>query len=185
MDYLLSIVIGYALGSLPFAYWLGRLRGVDIRQVGTCNPGAANLFREVSKPLGVATFLLDAAKGGSAVVAGIALGLPAGGELLPGAAAVVGHWHPAFLRFRGGEGLATAIGVGLGALPMASAVGLAAGVAATAAWRNTGRGAGLGWAAFLGVSMGLSQDWRLIGGLVGLGIVILARTVWRGRGGQT
>jgi len=64
-------------------------------------------------------------------------------------------------------------------------VGLAAGVAATAAWRNTGRGAGLGWAAFLGVSMGLSQDWRLIGGLVGLGIVILARTVWRGRGGQT
>ncbi len=181
MDYLLAIALGYLLGSIPFAYLLGRVRSIDIRQVGTGNPGAANLFRKVSRPLGVSAAVLDGAKGAAAVVIGISLGLDSGAELLPGAAAVAGHWYPIFFRFRGGEGLATAIGAVLGALPIAGAIGLAVGVSVTAAWRNTGRGAGMGWAAFLGASTGLGRDWAVIAGVMGLGVVILARTLVRSR----
>ena len=109
-------------------------------------------------------------------------GTSGGAPLLPGAAAVAGHWHPLPLRFRGGAGLATAIGVCIGALPIAAAVGLAVGVAATAGWRNVGRGAGLGWTALLGVALGLGERWYVVLGLVGLGAIILGRARLTSRG---
>ena len=175
MNYFLAIVAGFALGSIPFPVLLGKMQGADPRTVGTGNPGAANLFREISKPLGTLAAILDGGKGVLAVLVGGWLGLPEGATLLPGAAAIVGHWYPPITRFRGGQGLATAIGVGIGVLPLASAIGLAVGVVTTASWRNVGRGAGAGWTAFLGVSLGLENTWFVILGVLGLGIVLVVR----------
>lgn len=179
MAYAISILIGYALGCIPFPYLLGRMRGVSLYETGTGNPGAANLFRQVSRPLGVLAALLDMAKGALAVSTGEWLGLPEPMWLLPGVAAVAGQWYPAILKFRGGEGLATAVGVALGALPIAGAVGAVVGVPAVAALRNTGYGVGLGWTAFLGVALARGSPLSVILGLMVLGVIILLRSVAR------
>ena len=97
----LAVVGGYLLGALPFGYWLPLvLRGEDIRAHGSGNVGATNVFRVYGRRFGIAVALLDFAKGFAAA----ALGLWAGGALvgvLAGAAAMVGHARPVFLRFHG------------------------------------------------------------------------------------
>ncbi|MSQ33189.1 MAG: hypothetical protein EXR60_02030 [Dehalococcoidia bacterium] len=115
MDGLLaSLLLGYALGSVPVVYLLARAWGVDICSVGTGNPGAANVYRAVGRVPGVLVFLADAMKGAGAVLLARALGVAPELVVLAGAAAVVGHWYPLALRFRGGAGLATALGRGPG-----------------------------------------------------------------------
>ena len=179
MDYFVSIIAGFALGAVPFAYVLGRLRHVDVTQRGTRNPGAANLFREVSRPLGVVAIALDTAKGSGAVLIGFALGLEGAEGLAPGASAVLGHLYTPVLRFRGGAGLATTIGVGLGVLPIAAGVGFGVGIAMTLVLRNTGRGAGIGFAAFLALGIALGDPWPSIGGIMALGFAITGRALMR------
>src|SRR3990172_5070445 len=117
----LAVLGGYLLGSLPFGYWLPRLfRGEDIRTRGSGNVGAANVFRVYGRRLGAAVALLDVAKGFAAAL----LGLWAGGALigvLAGAAAMLGHARPVFLRFqRGGKMVATAGGAALALAPLAA-----------------------------------------------------------------
>src|SRR5919106_1191650 len=114
----LAVLGGYVLGSLPFGYWLPRvLRGEDIRTRGSGNVGATNVFRVYGKRLGIAVALLDVAKGFTAAL----LGVLAGGALvggLAGAAAMIGHARPVFLRFaRGGKMVATPGGAFLGLAP--------------------------------------------------------------------
>jgi acyl phosphate:glycerol-3-phosphate acyltransferase len=123
----LIIAAGYILGSMPWGYWLPRLlRGVDIRRLGSGNPGATNVWRTLGFKFGMAVAVLDIAKGAAAAV----LGLWLGGDLvgvLAGVAAMVGHWRPLFLRFaRGGKMVATTGGVALALAPFAalSAAGL-------------------------------------------------------------
>ncbi|MBA3434059.1 MAG: glycerol-3-phosphate 1-O-acyltransferase PlsY [Actinobacteria bacterium] len=106
---------------MPFGYWLPRVfRGEDIRTRGSGNVGATNVFRVYGRRLGIAVALLDLAKG---FVAGL-LGLWAGGALvgvLAGAAAMIGHARPIFLRFeRGGKMVATAGGATLALAPLAA-----------------------------------------------------------------
>ncbi len=177
MTYLYAILAGYALGAPPFAYWLGRLRGVDLTKVGSKNPGAANLFRQVSRPLGVLAIGLDGAKGALAVLVGGWIGLSDGATLVPGVAAVVGHMHSPLLGFRGGAGLATALGVGIAASPVAGSIAFGVGVAATVLGRNVGRGSGYGWAAYVIIAPFLGDRWYVILGLVGLGGALLARAL--------
>src|SRR5918996_2493034 len=117
----LAVLGAYALGSLPFGYWLPRvLRGEDIRTRGSGNVGATNVFRVYGKRLGIAVALLDVAKGFTAAL----LGVLAGGALvggLAGAAAMVGHARPVFLRFeKGGKMVATAGGAFLALAPVAT-----------------------------------------------------------------
>jgi len=117
----LAIVGGYLLGSLPFGYWLPRVvRGEDIRQRGSGNVGATNVFRVYGRRIGIAVALLDLAKGFAAAL----LGLWAGGPLigvLAGAAAMVGHARPVFLRFeKGGKMVATAGGAFFALAPLAA-----------------------------------------------------------------
>lgn len=117
----LAVLGGYLLGSMPFGYWLPRLfRGEDIRTRGSGNVGATNVFRVYGRRLGIAVALLDLAKG---FAAGL-LGLWAGGALvgvLAGAAAMIGHARPVFLRFeRGGKMVATAGGAALALAPLAA-----------------------------------------------------------------
>ena len=116
----LAVVGGYLLGSLPFGYWLPRIfRGEDIRKQGSGNVGASNVFRVYGRRLGIAVALLDLGKGFAAGV----VGLWAGGALigvLAGAAAMVGHARPVFLRFeKGGKMVATGGGVFLALAPLA------------------------------------------------------------------
>lgn len=121
MTDVLAVLGGYLLGSLPFGYWLPRLfRGEDIRTRGSGNVGAANVFRVYGRRLGIAVALLDVAKGFAAAL----LGLWAGGALigvLAGAAAMLGHARPVFLRFqRGGKMVATGGGAALALAPLAA-----------------------------------------------------------------
>lgn len=106
----LAVVAGYLAGSIPFGLLLTRLAGLgDIRRVGSGNIGATNVLRTGNKGLAALTLLLDGGKGALAVLA-----IEQGGEtagLIAGVAAVIGHNFPLWLRFRGGKGVATTIGV--------------------------------------------------------------------------
>ena len=116
----LALVIGYLLGSIPFGVILTRLGGAgDLRQIGSGNIGATNVLRTGRRGLAAATLILDAAKG-FAAVATVAAVSP-GNELVAAAAAFVGHLYPVWLRFRGGKGVATMLGI---ALALAWPVGL-------------------------------------------------------------
>jgi glycerol-3-phosphate acyltransferase PlsY len=115
---LLAAAIGYLLGSIPTAYVMTRLRkGVDIRQVGSHNMGAMNVLRTVGPMEAIAVLFIDAAKGIAAVVIARALELPVYSVLVAAAAAVAGHDFTVFLRFHGGKGGATSLGILLFLLP--------------------------------------------------------------------
>jgi glycerol-3-phosphate acyltransferase PlsY len=122
--WIISIAIAYLLGSIPFGYVLVRVfRKEDIRQHGSGNIGATNVVRSGAKGLGIATLLLDLLKGLAAVLIARRLGAANYDlEMLAAIAAVLGHVFPVWLRFRGGKGVATALGVFL-ALTWPSAVG--------------------------------------------------------------
>jgi acyl phosphate:glycerol-3-phosphate acyltransferase len=107
---LAAIAIGYGLGSIPFGLLLTRIAGLgDVRAIGSGNIGATNVLRTGHKGLAAATLLLDAAKGAAAVLA--AASLVPGQEQVAALAALIGHLHPLWLRFRGGKGVATFLGV--------------------------------------------------------------------------
>src|SRR3954471_17383048 len=108
---MLSVLLGYLAGSVPFAFLLARRAGVDVRVAGSGNVGAANVLRTAGPWRGVLVMMLDMAKGAAAVLA--AHGATAGAPVvaLAGAAAVVGHIYPVWLRFHGGKGVAVASGV--------------------------------------------------------------------------
>jgi len=108
----LAIIIGYVLGSIPFAYIIGRLKkGVDIREVGGGNVGALNTYREIGPIYGLGVLVSDIIKGALSVWIATWLGLELEWICVAGFAAVVGHNWPVFIKFRGGMGAATVIGV--------------------------------------------------------------------------
>lgn len=107
---LYAIVLGYLLGSIPFGLILTRAIGIDIRSIGSGNIGATNVLRTGNRPLAAATLLLDAAKGAAAVLAARYL-WGESAAMVAGLAAFAGHIFPVWLRFRGGKGVATYIGV--------------------------------------------------------------------------
>jgi acyl phosphate:glycerol-3-phosphate acyltransferase len=132
------IVIAYLLGSIPFGYLIVRAtQGADVRETGSGGTGATNVSRRAGKGAGVLTLMLDALKGAAAVaIAKVVLGLPVFAEgALAGAslenaywwvaaaaiAAILGHIFPVWLRFRGGKGVATGVGVFLMLTPLAVA----------------------------------------------------------------
>lgn len=123
--WLTSISIAYVLGSIPFGYLLVRVfRKEDIREQGSGNIGATNVARSGAKGLGVATLLLDLGKGSAAVLLARHLagsGGVANYDVMVAAAvaAVVGHCFPVWLGFKGGKGVATALGVFLALTPLA------------------------------------------------------------------
>jgi len=115
-----AIVCGYLLGSIPSGYIAARLKkGIDIRNVGTRVMGALNVYYEVGHAAGVLVLLADIGKGVGAVLLARWLGVDLIFQLLAGLAAVLGHIFPVFLKFRGGRGGATSIGVLLILLPKA------------------------------------------------------------------
>ncbi|MCW3835363.1 glycerol-3-phosphate 1-O-acyltransferase PlsY [Sphingomonas canadensis] len=105
-----ALLLGYLLGSIPFGVLLTRLGGAgDLRQIGSGNIGATNVLRTGRKGLAAATLLLDMAKGAAAVL--LAEALFPGTAMLGGLGAFLGHCFPVWLKFRGGKGVATLMGV--------------------------------------------------------------------------
>ena len=111
--YIAAFVIAYLIGSIPFGLILARIAGHgDIRRIGSGSIGATNVLRTGDKRLAALTLLLDVGKGAVAVVLGNMFGPDM--AVLAGAGALVGHLFPVWLKFRGGKGVATALGVFLG-----------------------------------------------------------------------
>ena len=109
---ILALVIAYLLGSIPCAYLIARLvKGVDIRKVGGGNVGTVNTMREIGTLPGFGVLLADMAKGALAVLIAQWLGLHLYWVFAAGLVSVVGHNWPVWLKFRGGQGLATTMGV--------------------------------------------------------------------------
>jgi glycerol-3-phosphate acyltransferase PlsY len=127
-----ALLLGYALGSIPFGILLTRLTGAgDLRKIGSGNIGATNVLRTGRKGLAAATLLLDAAKGTAALL--LAEGLFPGTAQLAAIGAMAGHLWPVWLRFAGGKGVATYFGIVLGFV-LADGLGWAAPAAYAATW---------------------------------------------------
>lgn len=119
-------LVCYAIGSLPTAYLFTRyILGQDIRDIGDNNSGAANVFRNVGAKAGMAVGAIDIIKGSVVIVLAKVLVDDTGMEMMAGAAALAGHNFPVHLKFRGGRGAATAVGVLIASVPI---VGLPIGV---------------------------------------------------------
>jgi glycerol-3-phosphate acyltransferase PlsY len=128
LDWLLGlavIVIGYLLGSIPGSYIMARLtKGVDIRKVDTGNVGAASTMRAIGVWQGIVALFIDMAKGAAAILVAQALSVPLPWVLGAGFAAFLGHNYPLYLGFKGGQGVATMIGIFLVLSPFAALASL-------------------------------------------------------------
>jgi glycerol-3-phosphate acyltransferase PlsY len=121
----LSIIIAYLLGSIPFAYIIGKFSGFDVRRIGDKNVGTFNVFRHGGWAAGIITLVADVGKGALAIVVARVLSANELVVLGAGVAVVIGHNLPVFLRFRGGRGLAAVIGALLALLPVEMLIAVA------------------------------------------------------------
>ena len=110
----LVCLLAFLVGAIPFGLLIGKLKGIDLREKGSGNIGATNAMRQLGKPLGALVFVLDALKGGLPVFLAHRLALSPEWVVGAGFAAVFGHIYSPFVRFKGGKGVATALGVLLG-----------------------------------------------------------------------
>lgn len=118
---ILALVTGYLFGSIPFGLILTRMAGKgDVRSIGSGNIGATNVMRAGGKGLAAATLALDALKATAAVLA-VRLLWP-GTEAFAAAGALIGHLYPVWLRFRGGKGVATLLGILIALFPVGAAI---------------------------------------------------------------
>lgn len=123
----LSLLGGYLLGSVPFGLIAGKLHGIDIREHGSRNIGATNVWRVCGWKLGLPVFLLDALKGAAAVwlarwLAQRFFGAPDWCSVGGAMACILGHSFPVWLRFVGGKGVATSLGAIIALMPIVSAI---------------------------------------------------------------
>jgi acyl phosphate:glycerol-3-phosphate acyltransferase len=177
--WLLSIAIAYLLGSIPFGYLLVRLfRHEDIRNTGSGNIGATNVARSGAKGLGVLTLILDALKGYVSVI--FALHLSHGNTafgVVAAVAAILGHVFPIWLRFRGGKGVATALGVFLALTPATALAVLAVFVIVFALTRYVSLASIIASAAFPFIALYFIHDHTpiVIGGLFFIPLLIILK----------
>jgi glycerol-3-phosphate acyltransferase PlsY len=164
-------LLGYLLGSIPFGLLLTRAAGLgDIRKVGSGNIGATNVLRTGHKGLAAATLLLDALKGVVAVLIARQLGeLAAVGAA---AGAVLGHMFPVWLSFKGGKGMATALGVMWGLAWPVGAIACAAWLAFAAVFRYSSL------ATLLSVVVAAIAAWFLTDSRAAMLLTLLVPLVW-------
>jgi glycerol-3-phosphate acyltransferase PlsY len=165
----LVVAAGYVLGSLPFGYWIGRLRGIDLREHGSGNTGATNALR-------VLGLRLDVGTGAAAALLGEAVGGDGLG-VLAGVAAVVGHAFPVFLGFGGGKGVATAAGVMFALVPFIGLAVLLLWAVVIAATRYVSVGSMVAGVAFPLLTLAFDQAWPV----TAFALFAAAMILWRHR----
>jgi glycerol-3-phosphate acyltransferase PlsY len=194
-----AFLFAYLLGSLPFGYLIARyVAGVDIRKTGSGNIGATNVARVLGKKLGIAVLVLDCLKGALPTLLLPPLLAESATDrlhlaVLSGTAAIVGHMFPCWLKFRGGKGVATALGVALALGPLATGAAFVVFVLCVALTRIVSLGSVLAACTFCGVELWVLQPspfghetWSLatFSTLVPLLIVVRHRSnlsrLWRG-----
>lgn len=188
-----AVVLGYILGAIPFAHIITRWRaGKSIRQEGDGNAGARNVWHVVGPFWGTLVAVLDGLKGlGAVLLARSLLGASEVGQLLAGPAAILGHAFSPLLRFRGGKGLATTVGVLMAWVPWSTATALVITGVAQIFFRNMDRSIMLGTTAGIVLPPAFGYSWAfslyalvICLGLWGIKLLDLAheREVWRRSG---
>jgi glycerol-3-phosphate acyltransferase PlsY len=168
---LVPFLVGYLFGSVPFGLLIAQAAGIgDIRKMGSGNIGATNVLRTGNKTLAAATLLLDALKGVVAVLLCGLVGLPS--ALAAAVGAVVGHLFPVWLKFKGGKGMATAIGIMLGLNWIVGVVTCAAWLVLAAAFRYSSL-ASLG-----SILVGALTTWLLMPWWAALVVTLIVPLVW-------
>ena len=174
MKTVLLVAAGYVLGSMPWGYWLPRLvKRDDIRRHGSGNIGGTNVWRVYGWRLGLPVVLLDTAKGFvPALVATLMVSHLAG--VLAGAAAMLGHWRPMFLRWRrGGKVVATCGGAFLGIAPVIGAVGLGVWIAVFLIFRYASLASIVGALSLPVAAVLLDEPWPVIAFAAGAAAAVL------------
>ncbi len=167
---LLSLALGYLLGSIPFGLLLTRAAGLgDIRKVGSGNIGATNVLRTGRKGLAAGTLLLDALKGVAAVLIARYLGWD---PVAAAAGAVIGHMFPVWLGFRGGKGVATTLGIMWGLSWMVGALACVAWLVFAFLFRYSSL------AALLSVVIAAVAAWFLLDSRAAWLLTLLVPLVW-------
>jgi glycerol-3-phosphate acyltransferase PlsY len=181
------LIVAYLLGAIPFALIIARWgKGVDVRRVGSGNPGAANVWRSTGPGLGVVVLGLDCAKGAAAVMIARGVGLERDLQAMAGLAAVVGHVWPVWLRFRGGKGVAAAAGAFAVLVPWAFGVALGVFLVCIALTRYVSLGSILGVAALTIATVALHEPASIIAATGAAAVLIILRhrenieRLWRG-----
>ena len=188
---LISAVVGYLSGAMPFGYWAGKLKGMDIRQHGSGNIGATNVIRVLGKGIGIPVFILDALKGWLPVwlaasflaKQGAATEIVSAGAVVAGLSAVLGHMFTFWLGFKGGKGVATTAGVLLGIAPLAMLGGLVVWLLFFFTLRYVSLAsmmAGVGVVATMVGVMAKEGSWDFV--MLGFGVLIMVLVIVRHRG---
>ena len=168
------ILVGYLLGSVPFAYLTTRIvSGQDIRETGTGNVGALNVYQNAGALAGIGVLAADVAKGALAVLVPVWSGAPDWVSYAAGAAAVAGHNWPVFLHFRGGKGAATILGVGLALAPYLALISLAPILVALATIRNVVVGVAGAFLLFNVLVIATGRPWDLAGVCIALTMMVV------------
>jgi acyl phosphate:glycerol-3-phosphate acyltransferase len=176
MSLAIPVAIGYLLGSIPFAFLLSRrLEGIDIRRAGSGNVGAANVLRTSGVGAAIAVMVLDVAKGAASVLVAQRWDGSDAAPAAAGLAAIVGHIYPAWLRFRGGKGVATACGVFSVLTPWAMLSAVALFVAAVWATGFISLGSIVATIALAPIAYGLNAPQAAVLSALGASAVIVFR----------
>lgn len=178
---LASLLVGYLLGSVPFAHLAARIKGVDIFATGNRRAGTANVFWNVSRRTGVLVLAADVAKGSLAVVIAQLMDIQGPLVILAGGAAVVGHWKSVFTGFKGGDGMATLLGVTLTLIPALAPLCVGVGfVAVLLSWKSPYRsavGIAVCFTAIMGLGLYFQYRLDLVYGLTGLALLVMTHNV--------
>jgi acyl phosphate:glycerol-3-phosphate acyltransferase len=184
MHPIIPLVLSYLLGSIPAAYVAGKARGIDLRQHGSGNLGATNVFRVLGARVGAAVMLFDMAKGAFPVFffpAWTATSHPQIWAIAFGIAAILGHVRPVFLLWRGGgKGVATAAGVFLALAPVAMLLALGVWLSVLASFRFVSL-ASLTAAAVLVAAVPLTQPDGLRSPLTPVTLLVAVFVFWTHR----
>lgn len=176
MNQAIALIAGYLLGSIPFGYLAGRLKGVDLRTMGSGNIGAANAFRNLGRRWGIGVMVGDIGKG----VVGALIGRWLTDDPWPifvGAAVMVGAIFPVWLRFKGGKGVAAGGGVMVGLFPIVSACLLPLWLIIVLLSRITSLASILTAAAFTPVALLFDYPWQylVLAGAMSLLVIVRHR----------
>ena len=175
MRIVIAIALGYLFGSIPFALLLTRPRGIDLRDVGSRNIGAANVLRTAGVVPAIAVMLLDGAKGAMAVVAARLMSDDPAVVMTAGLAAIVGHVYPAWLRFRGGKGVAASAGVFAMLAPVATAIAALVFVATIVVTRFISAGSIAGALALVVAAAAGNVPGPIVAGAIAAAILVVHR----------